>query len=88
MNKKRIVLTSHAFRQLKERGISLLMVKRVLSDSSQIVRTHSHRKIAQRITIIDKKPFLIRVVFEETAILLRVVTVYLTTKILKYGGEA
>lgn len=81
---KSIQIRPHARRQLKERQIPEELVRKVLRHPGQVVDSYNHRKIAQDIVDYKENRFLIRVIYEETGPELKVITVYVTTKIEKY----
>lgn len=81
----RVILFSlHAKRQLKEREISDVVVRNVLLRPAQIVNSYGGRKIAQDIVRHKGEKFLMRIIFEEIDGELKIITVYLTTRIEKY----
>ena len=81
---KLMQIRPHAKKQLKERQIPEDLVKRVLLHPGQIIDSYSSRKIAQDIVEYKGERFLVRIVYEEIGGELRVITVYLTTKVEKY----
>ena len=81
---KPIQIRIHAKKQLKERDIPEDLVKKVLLQPGQVIDSYWDRKIAQDIVEYKGERFLIRAVYEETEKELKVITVYLTTKIEKY----
>lgn len=81
---KLIQIRPHAKRQLKERKIPEDLIKKVLLHPGQVIDSYSGRKIAQDIIEFKEEQFLVRIVYEEMKRELRVITVYLTTKVEKY----
>ena len=59
-------------------------VNNILSHPAQIVNSYGGRKIAQDIVRHMGEKFLMRIIFEEIGGELKIVTVYLTTRIEKY----
>lgn len=81
---KLIRIRPHAKKQLKERKIPEDLIEKVLLYPAQVIDSYSGRKIAQDIVEYKGERFLVRIIYEEMEKELKVVTVYLTTKIEKY----
>lgn len=81
---KLIQIRPHAKKQLQERQIPEDLVKKVLLHPGQVIDSYSSRKIAQDIVEYKGERFLLRVVYKEMETEIRVITVYLTTKLEKY----
>lgn len=81
---KLINIRPHAKKQLKERGICEDLVKKILLHPSQVIDSYGGRKISQDIIEYQGEQFLIRVIYQESEIEIKVITVYRTTKLKKY----
>ena len=81
---KRISFSLHARRQIREREIPEELINKVLPHPAQIIDSYGNRKIAQDMVRHKGEKFLLRIVFEEIDKELKVVTVYLTTRVEKY----
>lgn len=76
--------SKHAEREMARRGISRDIVEGVLAAPAQKVPEHAGILCYQSVVEIDRKPYLVRVMVNETASPPTVVTVYRTSKIEKY----
>ncbi|MCI0564730.1 MAG: DUF4258 domain-containing protein, partial [Nitrososphaera sp.] len=74
----------HAQREMARRGIPRDIVQGVLAAPAKKVPEHGAIVCYQSIVKIDRKPYLVRVMVNETASPPTVVTVYRTSKIEKY----
>lgn len=81
---KLISFSLHARRQIREREIPEELINKVLLHPAQIVDSYGNRKIAQEMVRHKGEKFLLRIVFEEIDRELKVITVYLTTRVGKY----
>ena len=81
---KLISFSLHARRQIREREITEELINKVLPHPAQIIDSYGNRKIAQDMVRHKGEKFLLRIVFEEIDKELKVVTVYLTTRVEKY----
>ena len=81
---KLISFSLHARRQIREREIPEELINKVLPHPAQIIDSYGNRKIAQDMVRHKGEKFLLRIVFEEIDKELKVVTVYLTTRVEKY----
>lgn len=81
----RVYYTKHAIEVLKERDISSEMVESVLKNPEQVIE-RDNVSIAQSIVEREDRKYLLRVFFvkEEDGIRIKVITIYLTSKIEKY----
>lgn len=80
-----IEFTKHALEELKNRGISLEIVEKILNNPVQILDSENNRKVYQDIIEFnDNKHYVVRVILEETKDNLKVITVYKSSKITKY----
>ena len=77
-------LSNHARQELTRRDIALADVESVLAAPGQIVPEHGGIVCYQSQTTCDGKPCLLRVMLNETAEPMVVVTIYRTSKISKY----
>jgi len=81
----KVRFSKHAEREMARRGISRDIVQGVLAAPAQKVPEHGAIVCYQSIVEIDQKPYLVRVMVNETAYPPTVVTVvYRTSKIEKY----
>jgi len=77
-------LSIHIHEEMERRGIPLAVVESVLAAPAQKVPEHGDIVCYQSKVDINQKPYLVRVMVNETATLPKVVTVYRTSKISKY----
>jgi hypothetical protein len=77
-------LSRHVQQEMERRGIPLAVVESVLAAPGQKVPEHGDVVCYQSKIEINQKPYLVRVMVIETAIPMKVVTVYRTSKIGKY----
>ena len=77
-------LSSHVQQEMERRGIPLAVVESVLAAPGQKVPEHGDVICYQSKAEINQKPYLVRVMVNETATPPKVVTVYRTSKIGKY----
>lgn len=80
-----MVFSSHARHRMTERRISEKLVKRVMRDPDQVIQGPNQRKVAQKHVRWHNRDMLCRVVFEEEADRVLVVTLYITSKYTKYS---
>jgi hypothetical protein len=69
----RIVLTGHAWRQLRRRPIPEDVMIHVVTRPEQVIRTTPIREVRQSIVTVGTRPYLVRVV-----------TVYRTSQVARY----
>ena len=77
-------LSAHVQREMERRAIPLPVVESILAAPGQKVPEHGDVVCYQSKVEIDRKPYLVRVMVNETATPPKVVTVYRTSKIGKY----
>jgi uncharacterized protein DUF4258 len=77
-------LSAHVEQEMRRRGIPMSVVKAVLAAPAQKVPEHGDIVCYQSKVDINQKPYLVRVMVNETAKPPKVVTVYRTSKIGKY----
>jgi hypothetical protein len=77
-------LSIHVHEEMERRGIPLAVVESVLAAPAQKVPEHGDIVCYQSKVYINQKPYLLRVMVNETATPPKVVTVYRTSKISKY----
>ena len=77
-------LSIHIHEEMERRGIPLAVVELVLAAPAEIVPEHGDIVCYQSKVDINQKPYLVRVMVNETATPPKVVTVYRTSKISKY----
>jgi hypothetical protein len=81
-------ISRHAHEEIKRRGIPLKIVEAVLQNPQQIVDEYGNKKAYQSIIKIKtKKDYLVRVIVNDTIDPAKVVTVYKTSKIVKYWRQ-
>jgi Domain of unknown function (DUF4258) len=76
--------STHALEEMARRGIPLAVVESVLAAPAQKVPDHGDVVCYQSKIEINLKTYLVRVMVNETAVPLKVVTVYRTSKTNKY----
>lgn len=76
--------TPHAIKQIQRRGIPINVILIVLQEPDEIIPADNDRKVYQGIVEINGKTYILRAVIENESI---VVTVYLTSKVNKYGSN-
>ena len=77
-------LSKHVGEEMERRGIPLAVVESVLAAPAQIVPEHGDVVCYQSRVEINRKPYLVRVMVNETSAPPKVVPVYRTSKINKY----
>ena len=77
-------LSAHVQQEMQRRGIPLAVVESVLAAPAQKVPEHGVIVCYQSQVEINRRPYLIRVMVNETATPAKVVTVYRPSKITKY----
>jgi hypothetical protein len=78
-------ITEHAREEMTRRSITLSLLEQVLNDPQQVVIEKGKLKAYQStVSFEDGRPFLIRVIVDDTITPAAVVTVYRTSKIRKY----
>ncbi len=77
-------LSKHVQLEMERRGIPMAVVQSVLSAPAQKVPEHGDVVWYQSKVEINQKPYLVRVMVNETATPPKAVTVYRTSKINKY----
>jgi hypothetical protein len=80
-------VSAHAQAEMLRRGIPRAMVDAVLVSPEQIVAEHGGIMCYQSRVTISQKPYLLRVMVNETSLPPVVVTVYRTSKISKYWRQ-
>jgi len=81
---KKIFYTTHAKSQIKLRNISKKKVLETIKEPISVESSVFKRKVAQKIYNIKGKKTLMRVIFIEENDRIKIITAYITTKILKY----
>jgi hypothetical protein len=77
-------LSIHVREEMTRRGIPLAVVESVLDAPAQKMPAHGEIVCYQSKVDINQKPYLVRVMVNETAVPPKVVTAYKTSKINKY----
>ena len=81
-------ISRHAHEEMKRRGIPLNVVEAILQNPQQIVDEYGNKKAYQSIIKIEtEKDYLVRVIVNDTIDPAKVVTVYKTSKIVKYWRQ-
>ncbi len=84
---KRVEIIPLAQRKMAQRGIPQSWVEETLAAPEQVVGGYGGRQVAHKRVAIEGKDRLLRVVYEETASALIVVTAYATSDIARYWRE-
>lgn len=79
-----IVLTSHARRQARRRGIDEMTVRSVAESPEQVLARPGGREVRQSRVRFAEGEYLVRLVMERSAGVDLVITVYRTSKLDKY----
>lgn len=79
----KVVFIPHALERMKERGIPEELVIEILNFPEKVSTGYFGRKIAQK----KLNGKIVRVVYEEGGNEIVVITVYITSKLNKYGGR-
>jgi hypothetical protein len=81
-------ISQHALEEMKRRELPKALVESILKDPQQIVDEYGNRKAFQSIINLGKgKDYLVRVIVNDTLEPAKVVTVYKTSRIMKYWRE-
>ncbi|MGH8583324.1 MAG: DUF4258 domain-containing protein [Gammaproteobacteria bacterium] len=80
----KVRFSKHAEREMARRSISRDIVEGVLAAPAQKAPEHGAIVCYQSVAEIDRKPYLVRIMVNETTAPPTVVTVYRTSKIEKY----
>ncbi len=81
-------ISRHAHEEMKRRGIPLNVVEAILQNPQQIVDEYGNKKAYQSIIKTEtEKDYLVRVIVNDTNDPAKVVTVYKTSKIVKYWRQ-
>lgn len=73
-----------AVKKLQKRKIREELVIDAVMNPEQVVKGYGGREVAQKKIIIDKKQYLIRVVYERESDTITVVTAYVTSQVERY----
>jgi Domain of unknown function (DUF4258) len=84
---KQVEIILLARTKMAQRGIDETWVREALLAPEQVVEGHGGRQVAHKRLMIADKEHLLRIVYEETATTLVVVTAYLTSAIARYWRE-
>ncbi len=76
-----------AEKKIKKRGIDRELIENTIINPDQLVSGYGGRKVAQKKLLINKKEYLLRVVFEKKDRIFIVITAYLTSQIGRYWKE-
>jgi hypothetical protein len=80
------IITDHADEQMRRRGIDIELVRSILRDPEQVLEVQPGRVVLQSQVNVDGRK-LVRVFIDVDESLMRVVTVYRTSKIDKYWSR-
>jgi hypothetical protein len=84
----RFLITPHALRQLKSRGLDPMLIASVVLNPEQRLAVRPGRHVLQSRLEIDAKRYLVRVIVDVDREPAEIVTAYRTSKIAKYwSGE-
>lgn len=82
---KHVIIVPHAEEELKRRRIPRDVFLRTVHEPQQIVPSYAGRKVYQSLVEMgDGKEYVFRVIVEETADTITVITVYKTSQVDKY----
>jgi hypothetical protein len=86
----RVILSPHAARQLRRRGIPELLAIQVASAPDQILVMQPGRQVRQSIVRFPStnRPYLLRVIVDVQGDDIRLVTVYRTSRVARYWRDA
>tara|TARA_B100000315_G_scaffold194581_1_gene185298 strand:+ start:119 stop:382 length:264 start_codon:yes stop_codon:yes gene_type:complete len=84
---KKVEIIPIAQRKARKRRIKEEWILETVSTPSQVVEGYGGRKFAQSIKRIRGKEYLLRVVYEETEVLITIVTAYISSQISRYWQE-
>lgn len=82
-----IEFTAHALARMRERGVSVEQVQRVVAQPLRTLGAAQGREEAHGMVERAGKPMLLRVILQRNAVI-TIITVIATSKIEKYGGAA
>lgn len=81
-------ISRHAQEEMGRRGIPLNIVESIMQNPQQIVDEYGNKKAYQSIIKIEaSKEYLVRVIVNDTVDPVKVITVYKTSKIVKYWRQ-
>jgi hypothetical protein len=80
----RVRFASYALEQIRERGLARAAIQGAITNPDQVLPGKRTRLIAQKRMREDDREYLLRVVYEEGAGQITVVTAYKTSKVDKY----
>lgn len=83
---RKFIVTPHAARQMKRRGINRMILKTVLAVPERRQPVRPGRDVLDRVIDFHGQPYLTRVIVDVDRTPAEVVTVYRTSKIEKYRG--
>ncbi len=82
-----VKLAPYALVQMQERGLTEVAVREAVENPDQVVRGKGRRQIAQKRMQEADREYLLRVIYEEAASEVTVVTAYKTSKVSKYWRQ-
>ncbi len=84
---KEIEIIPLAKKKMFRRGVKEIWVKEAVLNADQVVEGYGGRLVSHKLLIIEGKQKLLRVVYEQNPLSLRVITAYLTSQIKRYWRD-
>jgi len=84
---REVVFTPHALRKMNQRRITKEEVISIVREASERIPERDDRMIFQGKRAIEGREYLYRVVIEQSSDTITVITVYRTSKIVKYSRD-
>lgn len=86
--KTKIEFTKHALEEADKRNINVKIIEKIVKNPEQKIKTVNNRFICQElIEFENKKQYVVRVITEETETIIKIITLYKSSKISKYWGK-
>lgn len=85
---RKSIVTPHAAKQMKRRGIDRKAIKNVLYAPERRLAVRPGRDVLEKVVDFHDRPYLVRVIVDVDRAPAEVVTVYRTSKIEKYRRKA
>ena len=82
----KFILSQHAQKELIKRKIPISILELILEHPEQIIREDGLKVYQGTLTMNNNKTYLMRIYVNELVEPNKIVTVYLTSKLKKYGG--
>ena len=82
---KQFIFSTHVLAEMARRGITKALVIEIINNPEQVAPGRNQRSIFHsRFTFGEEKPYLVRVIIDETVDPAVIITVYRTSKVHKY----